>query len=161
MNYEIPKIPLGPTCQVAQRVESNPSRSNRLGRTQTRSPLLARETLISLSRSGDQSRLRRRRFIPAALGRRRRRGAVDLGRLSTANQMVRADLSRASPFARHRRSSAPGRWRPPPPRVGEAVALHPGASPARGAALGAVVVARLGLARPGAAVLRRAPPWPP
>ena len=50
--------------------------------------------------------------------------------------MVRADLSRASPFARHRRSSAPGRWRPPPPRVGEAVALPPGASPARGAALG-------------------------
>jgi hypothetical protein len=61
---------------------------------------------------------------------------VDLGRRSTANQMVRADLSRASPFARHRRSSAPGRWRPPPPRVGEAVALPPGASPARGAALG-------------------------
>jgi hypothetical protein len=49
MNYEIPKIPLGPTCQVAQRVESNPSCSNRLGRTQTRFPLLARKTLISLS----------------------------------------------------------------------------------------------------------------
>jgi hypothetical protein len=50
--------------------------------------------------------------------------------------MVRVDLSLASLFARHRPSSAPGLRRPPPPCVGEAVALLPGASPARGAALG-------------------------
>jgi hypothetical protein len=67
--------------------------------------------------------------------------------------MIRADLSRAPLFARHRFARRPDPRRLPPPCGGEVVALLPGAP--QGAWCSAGVLwwsPGLGLARPGAAV---------
>jgi hypothetical protein len=101
-NCEKTQLPLGPPVGATQWV-----RSNRPVRSGSTSPTLlsltrSRVRTLTLTRSGDPRRLRRRRLIPASSAGLGPRHGAQSTRPTTAVNPIRVDLTRASSCSRPR-----------------------------------------------------------